>query len=239
MYNTPFDGQIVELLMQAFKHKCHHPVLQKAGIDCDELRLLMCRRAMAMLDAYRRDESKWLPAEREAAAKRRRELLFHKRTAHIPVLHVPFHRGLRKDERFGELVVVRFLSRSADGYRKIYECLCDCGRTRRVTERALLSGKVTSCAFTHEPPNAKSARRKAAKLLRTPKWADRDAIAAFYARCPRGYHVDHIVPLQGDCVSGLHVIDNLQYLPAAANISKGNRFTPQITNGENIGVNAC
>jgi hypothetical protein len=69
-----------------------------------------------------------------------------------------------------------------------------------------------------------SAKRKAAKLQRTPKWLsdkDKHKIDEIYRLRP-GYHVDHIVPLQGVNVSGLHVPWNLQYLIARENYVKNN-----------------
>ena len=71
---------------------------------------------------------------------------------------------------------------------------------------------------------AQNAKYRAAKLQRTPTWANQEKIQEMYTNCPEGYHVDHILPLQGELVSGLHVENNLQYLPASKNISKGNKF---------------
>lgn len=65
------------------------------------------------------------------------------------------------------------------------------------------------------------------KLKRIPAWLsdqDRQSIKEFYANRPEGHHVDHIVPLQGKEVSGLHVPWNLQYLPATENIKKSNKL---------------
>ena len=61
-------------------------------------------------------------------------------------------------------------------------------------------------------------------LDRTPEWSDLDKIDQFYRNCPTGYHVDHIIPLRGKLVSGLHVLDNLQYLTAHDNLEKSNKY---------------
>lgn len=88
-------------------------------------------------------------------------------------------------------------------------------------------GKDTWCnPCSRKYRNAAEMKRIAAKLQRTPAWADHDKIKEIYYNCPEGYEVDHIIPLQGDLVSGLHVENNLQYLTKFENCSKGNRYTP-------------
>lgn len=60
---------------------------------------------------------------------------------------------------------------------------------------------------------------------RIPPWADKNKINEFYIIARKsGLTVDHIIPLKGKLVSGLHVHDNLQLLPASVNSSKGNDF---------------
>jgi hypothetical protein len=71
------------------------------------------------------------------------------------------------------------------------------------------------------------AKRHAAKMQRIPSWVDLDEIKKIYKNCPIDMAVDHIYPLQGKLVSGLHVANNLQYLTKSENSSKGNRFEPE------------
>lgn len=76
---------------------------------------------------------------------------------------------------------------------------------------------------------AKGAKRRVTKLRATPQWADHNAIAAIYSEAVSLTHltgiphdVDHIVPLRGKTVCGLHVSWNLRAIPAVENRHKGN-----------------
>ena len=70
---------------------------------------------------------------------------------------------------------------------------------------------------------ASTRRQQASRLKRVPKWSETELITKFYENCPNEHEVDHILPLQGKLVSGLHVFGNLQYLPMIENRSKGNK----------------
>lgn len=72
-----------------------------------------------------------------------------------------------------------------------------------------------------------TARRRASRKQATPAWLTPEQIAemrALYVSAPKGYHVDHIVPLNGKFVSGLHVPWNLQLLPGPENLKKSSKF---------------
>lgn len=80
-----------------------------------------------------------------------------------------------------------------------------------------------------------SSRRKAAKLQRTLNLSEQhqDDIKHIYEQAALlrylGYdvHVDHIIPLRGETVSGLHVPWNLQIIPAEENLRKNNNLLPE------------
>ena len=85
-----------------------------------------------------------------------------------------------------------------------------------------------------EKYTAYAAKRRAAKLQRTPPWLTQehhDQILSKYEERGRltqetgiEHHVDHIVPLQGENISGLHVPWNLRVITATENLQKSNSY---------------
>lgn len=80
---------------------------------------------------------------------------------------------------------------------------------------------------------AKTAKRNAEVDRATSKWADLDKIKSIYRLAEKitkatgmQHHVDHIVPLHGKTVSGLHNEFNLQILTATENLKKHNKYWP-------------
>jgi hypothetical protein len=90
------------------------------------------------------------------------------------------------------------------------------------------NGKVKNLAL--------HAKRRTAKLQRTPAWLTVDdywmleqayELAALRTKMfGFSWHVDHIIPLQGKLVSGLHVPTNVRVIPGVENVKKANRYAP-------------
>jgi hypothetical protein len=107
----------------------------------------------------------------------------------------------------------------------------------RNKEKALKAVRVSAAKWRKENKDknaAKSTRYRASKLQATPSWLTKEhneQIESFYwlsklqkELTDDTYHVDHIVPLKGKTVCGLHVPWNLQILKATDNIKKGNKY---------------
>jgi hypothetical protein len=81
---------------------------------------------------------------------------------------------------------------------------------------------------------AKETKRRAAKINRTPVWLTEDdhwMIEQAYELAELRtkmfgfvWEVDHVLPLQGKIISGLHIPINLQVIPAILNRQKNNRY---------------
>ena len=104
------------------------------------------------------------------------------------------------------------------------------GETRQTHLRALKAYREKNKAIRAKL----QMNRKSAKLQRTPIWLndfDKLKIQCLYQLAAmrnresgQTWHVDHIIPLQGEFVSGLHVPSNLQVIPAIENMRKSNHY---------------
>jgi len=116
------------------------------------------------------------------------------------------------------------------------------GKLERKNQGAWGRGKWDACVYhTEETRKCKKhhvqalhdgAKRRNKIKATMPKWADVKEIEDVYARCfelNRGgqdkYEVDHIIPLNGKLVSGLHIATNLRITKASENRKKSNSFT--------------
>jgi hypothetical protein len=109
-------------------------------------------------------------------------------------------------------------------------------RIRRLNPEVVQQERLRDAAYAKANPEKfamKTRKRKVAKLQRTPFWLNAGQqfeMECIYKYCASlrsiglDYEVDHIVPLQGKTVSGLHAPWNLQVITASENASKGNRL---------------
>ena len=112
--------------------------------------------------------------------------------------------------------------RELETARRYYEANKEQAATNKKVWVARNRGKV----------NAQNKLRKVRVLQAMPPWADVEKIEAVYKEAEEykalglDVHVDHIVPLRGVNVSGLHVHHNLRVLLACDNAAKSNKLLP-------------
>ena len=114
---------------------------------------------------------------------------------------------------------------------KEQELLKSANRYKKNRDRILARKKVYKAANKYLV-NASAAKRRAAQ--RSPNWLtdfDKLKIKCLYSVASmlsksnnEPWHVDHIIPLQGKNVCGLHVPSNLWFIKGSENMSKSNKF---------------
>ena len=92
--------------------------------------------------------------------------------------------------------------------------------------RQFRTAVMRECMALDPEKYRKISTQRAKHRNRIPKWADKRRLHSFYRMAnDLGLTVDHIVPLQGTLICGLHVENNLQLMSYSDNCAKGNRFS--------------
>tara|TARA_R110000772_G_scaffold225963_2_gene336614 strand:+ start:282 stop:773 length:492 start_codon:yes stop_codon:yes gene_type:complete len=146
--------------------------------------------------------------------------------------------------RYERLVVINSYANDKFG-NKQWVVKCDCGNEKVVVGMNLRKGLTKSCgciqkewaanalttmntthgkSYTKEYKTNNAIAYKLRKRKQMPTWANKEKIKEIYLNRPYGYEVDHIIPLNGKLVSGLHIETNLQYLTPSDNKTKTNKF---------------
>lgn len=122
--------------------------------------------------------------------------------------------------------------KNADKYREREALRSESKKEYRMKNKEALTKKAKIYRTTNQSDyNYREAKRRATKIQATPYWSELNEIKVLYKKVKwlesltgLKYHVDHVIPLKGENVCGLHVWANLQILEEKLNISKGNRL---------------
>lgn len=187
---------------------------------CSECNKAKCReKYQANKERYKKVAAEWKAANRERYNEATRVSAAARRKAD-PERHAVYAKTYRERNRAELLVRWREDQRSRRAQ--------DPERHRRMSKEWAARNRPKVAVV--------EARRRAVKRNRVTCWdGELDALVvaeAFDLRARRlaatsvDWHVDHIVPLQGKTVSGLHNAYNLAVIPAAANVRKKNLYWP-------------
>lgn len=124
-------------------------------------------------------------------------------------------------------------------YAKITAYSREYNKARRLSNAGKESTRAATMKYRHKNLGKVATWRlvrRTAEQQRTPAWLSKQDWAVIDAKYAMArwlsevvgvqYHVDHIIPLNGRLVSGLHVPGNLQVLRGTENLSKSNVWVP-------------
>lgn len=128
----------------------------------------------------------------------------------------------------------KYYAKQARWKKENKERVADYGRAYRQSEDQKAKANARTKRWVEQNKGRASAlwaSMKDARRTATPSWADFNFINFLYAtrlymqkETNTEWHVDHVVPVKGKRVSGLHVHFNLRVVPAKYNLQKSNKF---------------
>ena len=191
----------------------------------DPIAAAACKKAyrLAHLEKTKADQAAWRRRNREKVLADKKAAWFANHEENKLKLRA---RYAEDPEKYKQLGKEQYLLRQATNLQYA-------ANYRAVNRAAVVASKKQYAQENPGKINALVAKRKAAKLQRTPAWLTEDdlwmieqahELAALRTKLfGFPWHVDHILPLQGKYVSGLHVPLNMQVIPGLENCRKGNR----------------
>jgi hypothetical protein len=209
--------------------KCNKCLLEVSLTDFNmklERRDTVCKHCKAKYNrAYREKNPETMKAARENWVKRNPEYAgkYQKdnREAANAATRRSYHKDVAKSQARARGYVSKNPEASLEAQRKWRE---------KNRERERVRG-IAYAAANLDKGRAATARRRARKLSATPTWASDFIISEIYELAHERtsatgvmHHVDHIVPLQGKAVCGLHVEANLRVITALENLQKKNKL---------------
>lgn len=139
------------------------------------------------------------------------------------------------EKQYKQLRASQEKARSANWYQRNRELKNQKSREWYLANKDLVINKSLQW-LKNNPQKSRliNAKKKAVKLNATPSWADQSIIdgmyeaAEIFRQSGVQMEVDHIIPLRGKTVCGLHTHDNLQLMVRSANAAKSNRVWPDM-----------
>jgi len=175
-------------------------------------------RSVLSPEAVRKSKEKYNRSEKGLEACRRYALRNPKKKKESALRYAHSSKGIEKREGYYH---------SREGKAKRLRHLEETKESRRLYDQEYR--RLNKAYFAE-----KNARRRASQIRATPSWLtsdDLEVMRAIYSKAQELsretgviHHVDHIIPLQGKKVCGLHCPSNLQILTDQENTSKGNKF---------------